>query len=117
MGPARRGFIPPLAAVREACEDLRTHEIALLAGMRASVEALLARLAPEALEAQQRQARGGWSPPLDVWRKAQLWDRYCEHYALLLSELRGQADPLANRAFLEAYEAQREKLSRPPRGD
>ncbi|WP_157271538.1 type VI secretion system-associated FHA domain protein TagH [Azohydromonas aeria] len=116
LGPARRGFIPPLAAVREACEDLRTHEIALLAGMRASVQALLGRLAPEAME-ELRQARGGWSPPLDVLRKAQLWDRYCGHYAQLLSELREQADPLSSRAFVEAYEAQREKLAHPPRED
>jgi type VI secretion system FHA domain protein len=112
LGPARRGFIPPLAAVREAFEDLRTHEIAVLAGMRAALEATLERLAPQALE--KRMARGGWGPPLDVWRKAQLWDRYCELHAQLLTEAREQADPTSGRAFLEAYEAQREKLARSP---
>lgn len=115
LGPARRGFIPPLAAVREAFEDVRTHEIALLAGLRAALDAQLARLAPQALE-EQRHARGGWSAPLDVWRKAQLWDRYCELHAQALAELQEQTDPFSARAFLEAYEAQREKLSRPPGG-
>ncbi|WP_298233861.1 type VI secretion system-associated FHA domain protein TagH [uncultured Azohydromonas sp.] len=115
LGPARRGFIPPLAAVREAFEDVRTHEIALLAGLRAALDAQLARLAPQALE-EQRHARGGWSAPLDVWRKAQLWDRYCELHAQALAELQEQTDPFSARAFLEAYEAQREKLSRQPGG-
>jgi type VI secretion system FHA domain protein len=115
LGPARRGFIPPLAAVREAFEDVRTHEIALLAGVRAALDAQLARLAPQALE-EQRQARGGWSAPLDVWRKAQLWDRYCELHAQAQAELQEQTDPFSARAFLEAYEAQREKLSRQPGG-
>lgn len=115
LGPARRGFIPPLAAVREAFEDVRTHEIALLAGLRAALDAHLARLAPQALE-EQRHARGGWSAPLDVWRKAQLWDRYCELHAQALAELQEQTDPFSARAFLEAYEAQREKLSRQPGG-
>jgi FHA domain-containing protein len=113
LGPVRRGFIPPLAAVREAFEDVRTHEMALLAGLRAALDAQLARLAPQALE-EQRQARGAWSPPLDVWRKAQLWDRYCALHAQAQAELQEQADPFSARAFLEAYEAQREKLSRPP---
>ncbi len=115
LGPARRGFIPPLAAVREAFEDVRTHEIALLAGLRAALDAQLARLAPQSLE-EQRAARGGWSAPLDVWRKAQLWDRYCELHAQALAELQEQTDPFSARAFLEAYEAQREKLSRQPGG-
>jgi type VI secretion system FHA domain protein len=114
LGPARRGFIPPLAAVREAFEDLRTHEIAMLAGMRAALEATLARLEPQALE--KRMAKGGWGPPLDVWRKAQLWDRYCELHEQLQAEAREQADPLSGRAFLESYEAQREKLARSPDG-
>ncbi len=114
LGPTRRGFIPPLAAVREAFDDLRTHEIAVLAGMRAALEALLERLAPQELE--KRSAKRGLGPPLDVWRKAQLWDRYGELYAQLHAELREQADPTSARAFLEAYEAQREKLAQPADG-
>lgn len=113
LGPVRRGFIPPLAAVREAFEDVRTHEIALLAGLRAALDAQLARLAPQALE-DQRHARGGWSAPLDMWRKAQLWERYCALHAQATAELQEQSDPFAARAFLEAYEAQREKLARGP---
>ncbi|NML13627.1 type VI secretion system-associated FHA domain protein TagH [Azohydromonas caseinilytica] len=112
LAPPRRGFIPPLAAVREAFDDVRTHEISLLAGLRAALDTTLARLTPEELE--KRLPKGGWSPPLDVWRRAQLWERYCEQHAQLLAELREQADPLSGRAFLEAYEAQRDKLARGP---
>ena len=111
LGPLRRGFIPPLAAVREAFEDVRTHEIALLAGARAALDAQLAQLAPQALE-QQRPGRGAWSAPLDVWRKAQLWESYCALHAQAQAQLQEQSDPFSARAFLEAYEAQREKLSR-----
>lgn len=111
LGPLRRGFIPPLAAVREAFEDVRTHEIALLAGARAALDAQLAQLAPQALE-PQRPGRGGWGAPLDVWRKAQLWERYCALHAQAQAQLQEQSDPFSARAFVEAYEAQREKLSR-----
>lgn len=111
LGPLRRGFIPPLAAVREAFEDVRTHEMALLAGARAALDAQLAQLAPQALE-QQRPGRGGWGAPLDVWRKAQLWESYCALHAQAQAQLQEQSDPFSGRAFLEAYEAQREKLSR-----
>jgi FHA domain-containing protein len=103
LGPAQRGFIPPLAAVNDAFDDLRAHEMAVLAGMRAALDAVLARFEPAALE--QRLAPKGMFE-LPGARKARLWEGYAEQYAQLLREIEGDFDSLFGRAFLQAYQAQ-----------
>ena len=49
-----RGFLPPLEATREAFDDIQCHEMALVAGLRAALHALLKRLDPAALENRLR---------------------------------------------------------------
>lgn len=109
LGPAQRGFAPPLQAVQEAFDDLRAHELALLAGMRAVVETLLARFDPQALE-QRLAAPGTWDALLPASRRARLWERYMEAYAAIAGEVEGDVDSAFNRAFRQAYEAQLAQL-------
>jgi predicted component of type VI protein secretion system len=48
---ARKGpFLPPLRAVQDACEDLRTHQLALMAAMRVAIMAAIDRFDPAMLE-------------------------------------------------------------------
>jgi len=112
LGPPQRGFIPPLAAVEAAFADLRAHELAVLAGMRAALEAVLARFDPQALEARFA-SRGVWENLMPVNHKARLWERYGEQHAELMREVEDDFDALFGAAFLEAYEAQLERLGRP----
>jgi FHA domain-containing protein len=110
LGPPGHGFVPPLQAMQEAFDDLEAHELSILAGMRGALEAVMARLDPQALES--RLSKGRWGHLLPVNRKARLWERYAEMHAELMREIEDDVDDLVRRAFLEAYEAQLARLSR-----
>jgi FHA domain-containing protein len=112
LGPSQRGFIAPLAAVSDAFEDLRAHEVAVLAGMRAALDEVLARFDPRALE-QRFAPKAMWENLLPINRKAGLWEHYGEHYAEIMREIEGDFDSLFGRAFLQAYQAQLARLAQP----
>lgn len=109
LGPPERGFVQPLVAVREAYDDLKAHEMSLMAGMRAALEAVLARFDPQAMEA--RLSPGRWDNLLPANHKARLWERYAELHAELMREIEDDFDDLFGRAFRDAYEAQLASLS------
>jgi FHA domain-containing protein len=109
LGPAQRGFVPALTALTDAFQDLRAHEVAVLAGMRGALDEVLARFDPEALE-QRLAPKGLWDNLLPATRKASLWDNYVAHYQQMLSEIEGDFDTLFGRAFLKAYQAQLARL-------
>jgi FHA domain-containing protein len=111
LGPAQRGFIPPLAAVHDAFDDLRAHEVAVLAGMRAALSAVLARFDPEALE-KRLAPKGLLNSVMPAQRKARLWERYGEQYAQLMQEVEDDFDSVFGRAFVKAYQAQLAELTR-----
>lgn len=54
-GERTDGFLEPVQAVGDACQDLRAHELALMAGMRAAVLSALRRFDPPALERVAQQ--------------------------------------------------------------
>lgn len=109
LGPPQRGFIAPLAAVNAAFDDLRAHEVAVLAGMRAALEAVLARFHPQTLESRLA-GKGVWENLVPVNHKARLWERYGEQHAEILREIEDDFDSVFARAFSEAYLAQLERL-------
>jgi FHA domain-containing protein len=112
LGPPQRGFVPPVTAVESAFADLRAHELAVLAGMRAALEAVLARFDPQALEARF-SSKGMWENLVPVNHKARLWERYGEQHAEIMREVEDDFDSLFGGAFIEAYEAQLARLGRP----
>ncbi|MCW5662070.1 MAG: type VI secretion system-associated FHA domain protein TagH [Burkholderiaceae bacterium] len=110
IGPPERGFLDPQTAVREAFDDLRAHQVALLAGMRAALESVMSRFDPEALE--KRLAPGGALENLiPANRRARLWSSYSDEYARIVSEIEDDFDALLGRAFLKAYQAQLQALA------
>lgn len=111
LGPPERGFIGPQAAVRDAFGDLRAHQIAVLAGMRAALDAVLARFDPSALEVRLAPP-GMWENLVPATRRAKLWENYSEQYAQILREVEGDFDTLFGRAFLQAYKAQLAEFAR-----
>ena len=46
LQPRGKGFMPPLAAIRDAQESLRSHQVGFVAGMRAALETVVARFDP-----------------------------------------------------------------------
>jgi len=100
------GFLEPVQAIGDACEDLRAHELALMSGMRAAILGALRKLDPQALERTLEKA-GGFSL---AGRKARLWDLYLAQQEKLSQEAREDFNKVFGRDFMSAYQAQLRKL-------
>lgn len=109
LGPPSPGFMPAAPAVRDAFDDLRAHQLGVMAGMKAAFEGVLQRFDPQQLEAKltRKSAIGSLIP---ATRKARLWELFQELFGQISKEAQDDFDELFGRAFLRAYEAQLDRL-------
>jgi len=103
--PAERtdGFLDPGQAVGDACEDLRTHELALMAGMRAAIQGALRRFDPNVIEREFEKAQKGFSL---ASRKGRLWELFVTQQDKLSREAQDDFNKVFGRDFMGAYQAQ-----------
>jgi type VI secretion system FHA domain protein len=102
------GFLDPVQAVGDACEDLRAHEQALMVGMRAAVISALRRLNPHALEvAFEKSTTAGLPLP---GRKGRLWDMYVAHHEKLAHDVQEDFNKAFGRDFMTAYQDQLRRM-------
>jgi FHA domain-containing protein/type VI secretion system protein len=101
------GFLDPVQAVGDACEDLRAHELALMAGMRAAILGALNRLDPHALERAFDKSATGFAL---ASRKTRLWDLYVAHQEKLSSDAQEDFNKVFGRDFMTAYQSQLRRL-------
>jgi type VI secretion system FHA domain protein len=85
-------------AVRETVEDLTAHQVATLAATQAAARALLARLAPEGLEAQE----GGGG--LFASKDKKLWEAYKRLHQQVTEQFDDDFDSAFGKEFARAYE-------------
>lgn len=116
LAPQGRGFMEPVKAMRDAYDDLRSHQFGFMAGMRAALTGVLERFKPEQLEGRISD-RGFLDNVLPGSRKARLWDLYEQHYADISREAEDDFQNLFGRAFLRAYEEQIDRLASEPGRD
>jgi FHA domain-containing protein len=107
------GFMPPLRAMKDAYDDLRAHQLGFLAGMRAALDEVLARFAPQDL-AKRLSGKSKLAELLPMKRKAKLWDLFVERYATISGEAREDFNTAFGKAFRRAYEAQVKQLRSGP---
>jgi type VI secretion system protein len=108
LRPDRPGYKPPLASVEEAFSDMRSHEMAVMAGMQTGLIALLKRFDPAGLEA--RLQRGMLDGILPVARRARFWELFCATYKDIAREAEDDFHAVFGRDFARAYDAQVRKL-------
>jgi type VI secretion system FHA domain protein len=103
------GFKPPVEAFREAFDDLKLHQFAMLAGMKAAFNRLLSQFDPEHLEEgfDRGLKRGAI---LEVMNKTKYWDLYKDMYAALGDDDR-RFKRLFGDDFTHAYEEQMRRLT------
>ncbi len=105
LGQTFPGFMRPVPAMHEAYRDLRVHQSALMAGLRAAFSEALSRLDPAALE-KQVGASGSLLARLGrTHRRAALWDDYCERYAAIRRQAEDELTAFSGRSFVKAYDA------------
>ncbi|MCV2369032.1 type VI secretion system-associated FHA domain protein TagH [Roseateles oligotrophus] len=114
LAPPLPGFMEAQPAMRDAFDDLRAHQLAVMAGMRSALEGVLQRFNPQRLEGELTQ-RSAISSLLPALRKARLWDLFQELFAQLSSEAQDEFEDLFGQAFLDAYEDQLDRLAAEPR--
>jgi FHA domain-containing protein len=114
LAPQGRGFMTPLQAMKDAHEDLRSHQFGFMAGMRAALAGVLERFQPEELERRLAQ-KSVIDALLPSKRKAKLWDMFAERYKDISHEAEEDFHVLFGKEFLRAYEAQIAKLEQDDR--
>lgn len=108
---ARReaGYLEPLAAIEAGLDDLKAHEMALLEGVQAAVQAMLAQFDPAQLEARLADA-SAIGLLLQGGRRARLWELYTERYGEIAEAARVRFMGDVDRAFATAYERKAREL-------
>ena len=105
LQPPMQGFMSGPAALRDAVIDLQSHQVGVMAGMRAALAAVLERFDPVQLETQL-SARSFIDALIPSNRRAKLWELYVEHARSLKDEAQDDFNRLFGEAFLEAYNDQ-----------
>jgi type VI secretion system FHA domain protein len=102
------GFLTPVQAVSDAFDDMRAHEAALIAGMRAAILGAVARFEPKTLEEELEKSSGG----LGLNRKARLWELFAAYQQKLARDANDDFNKVFGRDFLAAYMAQVKQLKK-----
>ncbi len=108
-------YLPPVEAFRDAYDDIRAHQMAMLAGMRAGFEHVLSRFDPTQLQPEfdRTAKRGGL---LAKSAKSRYWEMFEEHFHELTGDRERAFRKLFGEDFAAAYERQLEALKRSGRG-
>nr|WP_306470282.1 type VI secretion system-associated FHA domain protein TagH [Pseudomonas sp. efr-133-TYG-103a] len=105
-----RAFLPPDQAIADSFDDLRAHQLAVMAGVEAAIKSLLKRFEPAELEA--RMGKSGALANFFGSRQAQNWQQFTELYARISREAEEDFQDLFGREFSRAYEAHSARLGR-----
>lgn len=106
MAPSNGAFMSGTAAFEDAFDDIRCHQMAMLAGVRAAFESLLVHFKPDRFE---QEADGG-SKRSAFAGKGKYWDRYREHFDGLMRDPDECFRRLFGDEFARAYEQQLSRL-------
>jgi type VI secretion system protein len=111
LGARDNGYLPPQEAMRAAFRDIQTHELAMVAGMRAALAHAMERIDPAAIERSLEPPRG-----LDALignRPRRLWQRFVETWEHVARDADDAGDDIQRsfgEPFSRAYQAQLDAL-------
>ena len=103
LGPRMLGFMPPVESMRDAYDDLKAHQLGVMAGMKAALAGVLERFDPKVVEGKLT-AGSALSNLIPSSRKARLWELFQEVYQKLATEAEEDFNTLFGAAFLKAYQ-------------
>ena len=102
------GFMAPDEALDDAFSDLHAHQLGVVAGMRAAMDAMLKRLHPHNFE--RKLLPPAFMDKMIASRpKARLWDMYAEQFSGISLEAKDDFQSLFGKDFLNAYENEIER--------
>jgi type VI secretion system protein ImpI len=104
------GDLAPLDAFREGFDDVTFHQTAVLAGIRAGFNAMLAALHPDKLEEVFERKRKRTSV-LPLGNKTKFWEMYREQFEEIDRDREAHFQLLFGEAFALAYNEHLQKLA------
>ena len=94
-------YLGPVESFEDAFDDLRDHQIAMLAGMRVAFEAMLAHFDPDRLQEEFDRTSKGLVPA-----KLRYWDLFRERRQDFVKDPEATFRRLFGEEFARAYEEQ-----------
>jgi type VI secretion system protein len=95
------GFKDPVEAIDEGFNDIMSHQMAMQAGIQASLAQILRQFDPKLIEKQYEEG-------LVLQKKSKCWDKYNSLYPRVVEQA---MEDFFGDAFAEAYEKQMKQLS------
>ena len=108
--PPEKGYLTPLTAVHEACDDVQAHQMATLSGLRVALNTLMHYFDPDKLE-QDFQDTSVLGSALPFVKKAKYWELFNRLYQKAASDAENDFLNLLGDEFARAYEEQIQKLN------
>lgn len=104
LGKRNPAYLGAVDAFEDAFDDIRFHQLAMLAGMRAGFDHVMSRFDPQQLQENfdKRARRGGL---LSMSSKSRYWEQFVEEF----QELAGDREQAFRRLFAEEFAAAYEK--------
>jgi type VI secretion system FHA domain protein len=104
LGRRNPAYLGAVDAFEDAFNDIRFHQLAMLAGMRAGFDHVMSRFDPQQLQEgfDKRAKRGGL---LSMSGKSRYWEQFAEEF----QELAGDREQAFRRLFAEEFAAAYEK--------
>jgi type VI secretion system FHA domain protein len=97
-------YLGPVDAFEDAFDDVRNHQMAMLAGVRLAFEAMLAQFDPDRLQEEfDRRKKGAL---VSVPAKLRYWDLYCDWIHDMVHDAEDSFRKLFGDEFAQAYEEQ-----------
>jgi len=102
-------YLRPVEAFEDAFDDVRNHQMAMLAGVRQAFDSMLAEFDPERLQEEfERQIKAG--SIIGLPGKLRYWDLYRNRFHDMVKDADSSFRNLFGDEFARAYEEQLEKL-------
>lgn len=105
LKPNMPGYLVADKAAKEAMDDIKAHEVAMMTGMQAAIKNLLAKFDPATLSERIESKKG-----LFGGKKAKKWDVFEKMYGEIAAEAEDDFQALFGKAFAKAYEDQLKKI-------
>jgi type VI secretion system FHA domain protein len=104
-----QAYLEPVAAFDEGFQDIKAHQIAMMAGMRAAFDSMLERFNPE--ELSERFEKRLKRAMLAMGGKGKYWDMYRDMYEEWTQDADLNFQRLFGDKFAQAYEEQMRRLT------
>ena len=111
FGGENAGYLNSVEAFEEGFNDIKAHQMAMIAGMRAAFEHMLSQFSPRVLEERFEggSKRGGI---MSIANRVRYWEMYREMFDKLARDSDDNFRELFGEEFATAYEEQMQKITK-----